>query len=278
MVKYNSIQTFPQTEQELISRIGDAECVLVSWNTPLSASILETAPNVRYIGMCCSLFDEASSNVHIPTARKKGITVKGIFHYGDEGMIEFIMSELINLLKGLGPQQWKEEPVELGQRKLGIIGLGTTGTMLMKRAQAFGMEILYYSRSQKPEMEEMGASYRTLPNVLAESEIISLHLPRNTQLLGKEEFDYMGDGKILVNTSLGLTFEKEAFLSWMGKSGNYSIFDGVGIGTHQQEFEKNPRILIHPLVSGWTLEAKNRLSQKVLDNIKSYQESLLLKG
>lgn len=268
--------THPLNEEETLDRIGEAECVLVSWNTPLTADILERAPNIRYVGMCCSLFDEASSNVHIPTARKKGITVKGIFHYGDEGMIEFILSELIHLMKGLGSLQWKDEPVELSQRKLGIIGLGTTGAMLMQRAQGFGMEILYYSRSRKNALEEQQATFLPLPSLLNEAEIISLHLPRNTQLLGKKEFDQLGNGKILVNTSLGLTFDKASFLSWMEHSSNYAIFDAVGLGSYAEEFSLHPRIICHPLVSGWTLEAKNRLSRKVLDNLNSYRESLLL--
>ena len=268
--------THPHNEEETLERIGDAECVLVSWNTPLSADILEQAPNIRYIGMCCSLFDEASSNVHIPTARKKGITVKGIFHYGDEGMIEFILSELIHLMKGLGNLQWKEEPVELSQRKLGIIGMGTTGAMLMQRAQGFGMEILYYSRSRKPSLEKQQATFFPLPKLLEEAEIISLHLPRNTQLLGPKEFDRLGNGKILVNTSLGLTFDKGSFLNWMEHPSNYAIFDSVGLGAYADELGKHPRIICHPLVSGWTLEAKNRLSRKVLDNLVTYRESLVL--
>ena len=270
--------THPRNEEETLERIGDAECVLVSWNTALTAKILEQAPNIRYVGMCCSLFDEASSNVHIPTARKKGITVKGIFHYGDEGMIEFILSELIHLMKGLGGLQWKEEPVELSQRKLGIIGMGTTGAMLMRRAQAFGMDILYYSRSRKTSLEQESATYFPLPQLLEESEIISLHLPRNTQLLGQKEFEQLGNGKILVNTSLGLTFDKDSFLNWMEHPSNYAIFDSVGLGTHSEELSQHPRIICHPLVSGWTLEAKDRLSRKVLDNIKRYQELLHLQS
>ena len=264
----------PASDEEILRRIGDAECVLVSWNTKLSPRVISEAPKLRYIGMCCSLFDEASSNVHIPSARERNIVVKGIFHYGDEGMIEFILAELIRLGKGIGEHQWKNEPVELYKRKLGIIGLGTTGKMLAERARAFQMDLFYFSRNRKYDLEQKGIKYLPLEELLKEVEIISLHLPRNTQILDQQAFDLLGENKILVNTSLGLTFEKGPFLDWVQRSGNFAILDGVGMGSFREEFEKYPNVLLTPIVSGWTLEAKNRLSEKVLENIRTYMESL----
>lgn len=89
--------------------------------------MIAKSPAIRYIGMCCSLYDERSANVDIPAARARGIEVRGVRDYGDEGVAEFTLSELIRLLKGLGPHQWQSEPIELQQRKLGIIGMGATG-------------------------------------------------------------------------------------------------------------------------------------------------------
>ncbi|MEM6631543.1 MAG: NAD(P)-dependent oxidoreductase [Bacteroidota bacterium] len=270
------IQVFsdiPPSDEEILQRIGDAECVLVSWNTRLSPRVMGEAPKLRYVGMCCSLFDEASSNVHIPTARQRNIEVRGIYHYGDEGMIEFILAELIRLAKGIGENQWQDEPVELYKRKLGIIGLGTTGQMLAQRARGFNMDLYYYSRSRKYGLEEGGMKYLPLPELLREVEIVSLHLPRNTRLMDQKEFDLLGDNKILVNTSLGLTFSKTPFLNWVERKGNFAILDGVGMGPHKEEFETYDNIILTPIVSGWTLEAKDRLSQKVIENIHSYMNS-----
>lgn len=260
----------PQSKDELIDRIQGADCVLVSWRTRMDAEVIASTPSLRYIGMCCSLYDERSANVDIAAARARGIEVRGVRDYGDEGVAEFVMSELIRLLKGLGPHQWQNEPVELQQRKLGIIGMGATGRILAHRASAFGMQVRYFSRSRKPECEQAGFTYAPLHELLQTSEIISMHLPRNTKLLGSEEFAALGQGKILVNTSLGTPFDAAAFRNWIQASGNYAIFDADAAGEFKAELHRYPKIIYTPKVSGFTREARGRLSRKVLDNLTHY--------
>ena len=143
---------YPGSDFILANRIGDADCVLVSWNTQIPESIMRQCPNLKYIGMCCSLYDASSANVDIKYAKANNIEVRGVRDYGDEGLVEFIICELIRLIKGLGRNQWKSEPVELTNRRLGIIGMGTTGQMLADRAKAFKMDVSYYSRNRKPEI------------------------------------------------------------------------------------------------------------------------------
>ncbi|MBW4839894.1 MAG: dihydrofolate reductase [Paenibacillaceae bacterium] len=260
----------PQSKDELMERIQDADCVLVSWRTKIDSEVIASRPSIRYIGMCCSLYDERSANVDIAAARAQGIEVRGVRDYGDEGVAEFVMSELVRLLKGLGPHQWQSEPVELQQRKLGIIGMGATGKILAQRASAFGMRVQYFSRSRKPESEQAGFEYASLRELLQTSEIISMHLPRNTHLLGPDEFAALGHGKILVNTSLGAPFDAAAFREWIQASGNYAIFDADGAGEFKTQLHRYPQMIYTPKVSGFTREARGRLSRKVLDNLTSY--------
>jgi len=260
---------FPSSEEEIIARISDADAVLVSWNTKLSKQIIEACPNIKYIGMCCSLYDEKSANVDIAFAKTKNISVKGIRDYGDEGTIEYIISELIGLCKGTGKYLWKDEPVELTRQKIGIIGLGATGTMLAKRAMAFNMDVYYYSRTPKAEIEAQGVTYLPLNELLSTCDIISTHLPKNTIIIDNEAFKNLSNGKILINTSLSYTFDKQSFDKWISKENNYAIFDG-GIGVLHEKFTNVDRVISTSIVSGWTKEAKVRLSQKVLDNITSY--------
>jgi len=267
VIKYDDI---PQAESEIIERIADAECVLVSWNTRITENVLKKCPGLKYVGMCCSLYDEASANVDIRFARENGITVKGVRDYGDEGLVEYILSELIRLVKGIGQHQWKEEQVELTNRKIGIIGLGTTGRMLADRAMAFKMDVYYYSRNRKNDAESIGIKYLPLEELLREVEIISIHLPKKSVVLADKEFQLFGEGKILINTSLGLTFEKSSFLKWIQQPGNFAIIDGDGIGRFKQEFDAHERIISTNVVSGWTQEAKERLAAKVIENIKAY--------
>jgi lactate dehydrogenase-like 2-hydroxyacid dehydrogenase len=261
---------YPETESELVRRIGDAECVFVSWNTQITEEVMKRCPGIKYIGMCCSLYDELSANVDISYARKNGITVTGIRDYGDEGLTEFILSELIRLVKGLGTHQWKGGPVELTNRKLGIIGMGTTGKMLAKTALAFQMEVYFYDRSRKTDFEENGIKYVPLKQLLSTCEIISTHLPKNTEILDSAHFSVLGNGKILVNTSLGLTFEKTSFLKWVKCEGNYAIFDNCGVAGNHEEFSKYSHIITTEKVAGWTAEAIERLSQKVVQQLNSY--------
>ena len=75
-----------------MKRVGDADAVLLSYTSQINRYILERCPNVRYIGMCCSLYSPESANVDIRYANERGITVTGIRDYGDEGVIEYGIS------------------------------------------------------------------------------------------------------------------------------------------------------------------------------------------
>lgn len=261
---------FPTNKVDIVSRINDADCVLVSWNTRIDREIIESCPNIKYIGMCCSLIDENSANVDIAAAREHGITVLGVRDYGDEGVIEFIISELIRLLHGYGENQWKEDVQELTNQKLGIIGLGTVGGMLAERALSFGMQVYYYNRSRKKSLEEKGVRYLELKELLKEVDILSTNLPRNTIVLHQEDFDMYGNDKILINTTLGPTFDVEAFNIWIANKSNYAIFDRVAMGDYYEEFKEISNINYSDKTAGWTAQAKERLSYKVVENINTF--------
>ncbi len=261
---------FPKDNDVIISRISDAECLLVSWNTIIDKEVIKACDNIKYIGMCCSLYDEKSSNVDIIAARNQEITVLGVSDYGDEGPVEFIISELIRLLHGFGIHQWKEETLELTNQKLGIIGLGTTGKMLAKAAQLFGMDVYYYSRSRKIELEQEGIKYLDLIDLLKEVDIVSTHLPRNTIILDGREFEALGNNKIVINTSLEPTFNMPSFKKWIVNKGNYAILDSVGMGKFYNELKTYENVIYSHKVSGWTYQAQERLSKKALINILNY--------
>ncbi|HKL35657.1 MAG TPA: NAD(P)-dependent oxidoreductase [Salegentibacter sp.] len=260
----------PDSENELIDRIGDAEAIIVSWRTQIPKNVIEKCSHLKYIGMACSLYDDESANVAVDFAREKGITVKGIFDYGDPGVIEFIISELIRLLHGFGEYQWQKMPVELTSKKIGIIGLGTTGQLLARALLPLGADVYYFSRTRKKDWEAKGLQYLSLNNLLKTSEIISLHLPKNTKLLEGEEFETFGLGKILINTSLGLPFEEKAFVNWINAEGNFGIFDGDGSASLSDATKEKNRVISYKKSAGWSAETEQRLSKKVLENLKSY--------
>lgn len=261
---------YPETKEEILRRIGDADAVLVSWHTVLDEEIIQKSGNLRYIGMACTLYDDDSANVAVNFARSRGIVVKGIRDYGDPGVAEFIISQLISLLHGFGKHQWREMPEELTNKKIGIIGLGTTGQLLAECLLPFGADLYYFSRTRKEVWENKGVKYLNLPQLLKTVEVVSLHLPKNTTVLGKSEFELFGTGKILINTSLGLPFEEEAFSEWLKIEGNFAIFDGDGKKELSVAVEKTIRLIFSSKSAGWTRETERRLSEKVLENIKNF--------
>ncbi len=258
----------PQTEDEAIARAQGADALLVSWRTPVTRRVIEACPNLRYIGMCCTLIDEASANVDVAYARERGIQVLGIRDYGDEGLVEFILAELIRLFHGLGPWQWGPEQEELTGKTLGIIGFGVTGQMLKDRALAFGMRVVYTTRTRRPELEGPRVEYRELQDLLTASDVISTHLPKRTVVIDQDGFNAMKGRKILVNTSLEPTFDVSAFREWMASEDHFCIADRVGLGAHFEALSSLDRVITTPKVTGFTRQAVHRLSQKVVENVQ----------
>lgn len=159
--------------------------------------------------------------------------------------------------------------LELTGQSLGIIGMGTLGQMLAQKAQSFGMMVYYHSRTRKPQVEEKGVHYLPLGELLQKADIVSTHLPRHTRILAGK-LPLFGPGKVLINTSLGPTFDPQEFQAWISQTGNFAIFDGDALGNHRQELTCHERVIYTDKVTGWTQQAKHRLSQKAVANLKSF--------
>ena len=169
VVMYSDI---PAGDNEIIARIGDADAVLLSYTSQINRYILERCPNVRYIGMCCSLYSPESANVDIRYANERGITVTGIRDYGDEGVIEYVVSELVRCLHGFGQKPWEGIPREITGLKVGIVGLGKSGGMIADAMKFFGADIAYYARSEKKEAGAKGYRFMPLNELLTWSEVV----------------------------------------------------------------------------------------------------------
>ena len=140
--KIDIYRDVPKTKDEIVRRIGDADAVLLSYTTTLGSEVLEQCPALDYIGMCCSLYSPESANVDIYYANDHGITVTGIRDYGDEGVVEYVVSELIRSLHGFGvtpdgsqEKPWDGVPREITGIKVGIVGLGKSGGMVADALQ-----------------------------------------------------------------------------------------------------------------------------------------------
>lgn len=260
----------PDSETQITGRIGDADAVLVSYNTRITERILSACPALRYIGMCCTLYGESSANVDLAAARKRGIQVTGIRDYGDEGVVEYVICELVRLLHGFGGKPWKGESRELTGQKIGIVGLGRTGRMIADALHFLGAELYYYSRNRKPEAEKRNIGYLPLHELLAKVDIVGTCLPRNTILLNEPEFACLGGPKILFNTSVGITFGLPALKSWLENADNLYVCDKVGMGDGGPELAGRPNVLYTDRVAGHSVQCMQRLTEKVVANVRAF--------
>lgn len=267
VVLYDNI---PGSDEEIIRRIGDADAVLVSYTSRIGQNVLERCPNIRYVGMCCSLYSEESANVDIAYARAHGIRVLGIRDYGDKGVVEYVLHELTGLLHGFGMPMLRDEPVEITGLKVGIVGLGVSGKMIADALNFLGAEISYYSRSRKPEAEQAGMCYKPLDQLLADSEVVFTCLNKNVLLLGQHEFEQLGAGKVLFNTSIGPGFDSEALQQWLTLPGTHFFCDTrAAAGPVADGFFDRENVHCVNISSGRTKQAFVLLSQKVLANIET---------
>ena len=261
----------PADDAEILRRIGDADAVLVSYTSRITREVIEQCPNLRYIGMCCSLYSEESANVDIACARERGIVVKGIRDYGDRGVVEFAVSELVRFLHGFDRPMLYEMPAEITDLPVGIVGLGTSGGMIAQAMQFMGAKVSYFSRTRKPDWEKNGFSYLPLKELLAGSQVVFTCLNKNVILLGKEEFEALGQGKILFNTSIGPSHEIDALSEWLAGEKNYFVCDTEGaLGDPSGQLLAHPQVFCAGVSVGRTRQAFVLLSRKVLDNIRAY--------
>lgn len=272
VVLYKNI---PGSEEEIVRRIGDADAALVSYTSTYPAAVLGQCPKLRYVGMCCSLYSEEAANVDIAFARSRGITVTGVRDYGDNGVVEYVLYEAIGLLHGYGQLKWADYPHELTDIKVGMVGMGTTGSMIAEALQLLGAEISYFARSAKPEKEAAGMRFKPLHDLLRESEIICLGLNKNVILLKEAEFQLMSGRKMLFNTSIGPGHDAQALKRWLVADPQHYFFcDSLGAAGDPSVLELPNAVRKGPPGAGGTTKALERLTDKVLANIEGFLQTL----
>lgn len=261
-------EDIPADDNEIAARIGDADAVLLSYTSKLGKGALEQCPNVKYIGICASLYTPESSNVDIYYANSKGITVTGIRDYGDEGVVEYVISELVRCLHGFDQEPWDGMAREITGLKAGIVGLGKSGGMIADALHFLGAEISYFARSEKEWAKSKGYRFLTLDDLLKYNEVLFCCLNRNTVLLHEKQFEKLGNKKILFNTGVSPAWDEPPFLKWL-EGDNLCFCDTVGAlgGEHLLD---HPKVRCMQVSTGRTRQAFDRLSEKVLENLSSF--------
>lgn len=257
-------------DEDTINRIGNADCILVSYKTVINSNIINNCKNLKYIAMCCSFYGKQYSKVDIDTAVEKGISFSYLKGHGDNGVVEFTVCQIINLIHGFGNKRWKNEQLDLTDIKVGILGLGDIGSRIAKSLQLLGSDVYYYSRTRKENEEKNGIKYLELKELLSTVDIISINLNRNVCLIGDGNLDIYGNGKIIVNTSIGCCYEIESLKKWLQNKNNYYICDKPTVNEDIEEILDYENVIYTDMITGDTKQCYKRATKQIISNIDKY--------
>lgn len=286
--EFGELTVYQRTEgaEEVISRIGDAEIVLLN-KVPVTEDILAACPNIRLICVQATGYNV----VDCEAAKRRGIPVCNVPTYGTAAVAQFTMALLLEICHRIGHHDalvhrgrwcesdtfcfWDTPQMELAGKTLGIIGFGRIGQAVGRLAKAFGMEVIAHSRTEYPEGREIG-EYVSLEELYRRADILSLHCPQfpeTTGMINRESIGKMKDGVILLNTSRGGLLDEQAVADAL-VSGKIRCA-AVDVVSQEPMEEANPLLtapncVITPHMAWAPIESRQRLLECVVENIRAY--------
>lgn len=276
-------QSFSKTE--LISTIGDYDG-LIACNVSIDRDVLEAAKKLKII----STFGVGYDNVDVETATKKEILVantpKAVTEATAEtafGLMLAVMrriSEWDRKLRNKDGEAWdmlNNMGHTLYGKTLGIIGMGRIGQAMARRGIASGMKIVYYSRNRlDPEREKVyGADYLPLPEVLKNSDVLSIHVPftKDTfHMLGEAEFKLMKPSAYIINTARGAVMDEKVLIEYL----THHRIGGAGMDVFEtepsipEELLKLDNVVLTPHIGTGTVESRTWIALEASQNIFGY--------
>jgi len=213
----------PVPREALLGEVSGVDAVLSLLTDKIDAAVMDAAPKLRVISNMAVGFD----NVDVREATKRKIMVCNTPEVLTDTTADFAFALLLaaarRVVEGeriVRAGKWKTwgPMILLGQdvhhATLGIIGLGRIGAEVAKRAKGFDMKVIYYDTVRRPDLEmKLGAEFRDLRTLLAESDFVTIHtplIPETYHLIGEEQFKLMKRTAILVNTARGPIVDPKA--------------------------------------------------------------------
>ena len=279
-VKYES-----STPEEARERVKDLDVLLIN-KVLVNKELIDAAPNLKLICIAAT----GVNNIDVEYAASKGIPVRNAVGYSTDSVVQ---STYMHILSLVGGGQYFDDSVksgsysrsgmftdpdwnwwELAGKTIGIIGLGNIGKKVAHIAEAFGMNVCYFSTSGTGHCKD----YPCLPleELLAKSDIVSIHAPLNDRtlnLIGAEQLAMMKPTAYLVNMGRG-AIVVEADLA---KAVDEGVIAGAGIDVfvtepipedHPYLTMKHPeRMRLAPHVAWASMEARKRLIGIMAENI-----------
>ena len=283
------IKVYDRTSpSELLERSAGAE-VLVTNKTLITANDMVSLPELKYIGVLATGYNV----VDIDAAKARGIVVTNIPAYSTSSVAQMVFAHILNITQRVGYYAnenaqgrwtnnadfcyWDTNLVELDGKKMGIVGYGNIGKATARIALAFGMEVLAYTSKEQKDLPQ-GIKKATLDELFTESDVVSLHCPLTPdtkELVNAERLKTMKPNAILINTGRGPLVNEQDLADAL----NEGRIAGAGLDVLSVEpsVANNPLLsakncFITPHIAWATKEARTRLMDIAINNLRSYQE------
>lgn len=273
--------------EDVVERAKDADAILIN-KIKITDEILAQLPKLKYIGELATGYN----NIDIEAARKRGITVCNIPAYSTDSVAQMTFAHILNITNQVAHYadesrsgHWSKNPdfcywdtplPELSAKTLGIVGLGNIGMKVAKIALDFGMDVFAYTSKNSADLPA-GIQKTTIEGLLGASDILTLHCPLTDdtrELINKETLALMRPGSIIINTGRGQLVNEQDVADAL-ESGQLLGY-GADVLTEEppradNPLLKQPHAYITPHIAWATKEARQRLLNICVENIKAFQ-------
>ena len=287
---YNNIEVLKTSlsEEELIKKIASVHFIGIRSRTQLNENVLSHAKKLVAIGCFCI----GTNQVDTTAAQILGIPVFNAPFSNTRSVAELVLGETLLLLRGIPEKsakahrgEWNKSAtgsVEARGKVLGIIGYGHIGMQLGILAETLGMRVRFYDIETKLPLGNASQS-SSLDALLAESDVVSLHVPETPQtqyMIGTEQFNAMKTGAIFINASRGTVVDIDALAQALTdkKVGGAAIdVFPVEPKGNDEEFVSPLRsfdnVILTPHIGGSTKEAQENIGLEVASKLAKYSDN-----
>jgi D-3-phosphoglycerate dehydrogenase len=280
-------------EEELVKQVKDVHLLGIRSKTQITPKVLEAAKKLQAIGCFCI----GVNQVNLKAATQHGVAVFNAPYSNTRSVAELIIGLSIMLIRRIPDKNkaahegtWLKEAkgsYELRGKTLGLIGYGNIGSQVSVLAEALGMKVLFYDVETKLPLGNAHPA-KSLKELLAQSDIVSLHVPETSQtknLINKHNTRYFKKGAILINYARGEVVELPALANALQEG----LLGGAAIDVYPVEPEKNgdkfqtplqglSNVILTPHIGGSTEEAQENIGEDVSNKLFQYLEKGVTTG
>ncbi|MCY1021182.1 2-hydroxyacid dehydrogenase [Pyxidicoccus sp. MSG2] len=276
-------EELPPSRDALLAEAALAEGLVTLLTDPVDARLLAAAPSLRAVSNVAVGYD----NIDVPACTARRIPVGHTPGVLTDTTADFAFALLMGLARRVAEAdafvragKWRTwSPTlllgtDIHGATLGIVGLGAIGAAVARRARGFGMRVLYVGRNPRPELEaELGARRVDKATLLAESDVVSLHVPLSPETrhwLGRAELAAMKPGALLVNTARGGVVDQEALIEALrdGRLGGAAldVMDPEPLPA-ASPLMTLPNVLLAPHIASASHATRGRMASMAVDNL-----------